>query len=147
MKKLLFLIVLPLLLMTNTALGEPDLVGIWSIDMYYIYSDGSYGHETPPYEITIDTQVGNRFSGCVWDGGSTLPERGQYFSGVVDGKNIYITHWDSISIGTVNKKGTHMEVVNQAFDADDRTSKTSIGTGTKLDEPWDPCPVPLPPLP
>ena len=148
MKKTYVLIALPLLLIAKSALGQPNVLGEWSVKQLYIHSNGDYGDVTET--IMIDFQVGNRFSGCVWNGDlSDPPERGEYFSGVIVGRRIYITHWDSITRGRVSGNGMRMWGINHAFDPEpeDRTSKTSIARATKVDEAYSECPKPLPPPP
>ena len=71
----------------------------------------------------------------------------RYFSGVLNGDDIWVTSWDSISIGTVDRTRTEMNLVNlhQALDESIpgdsvNNSKTASVVATKLpDEPAS-CP-------
>jgi len=109
-----------------------DLVGTWCVDMHSNYSQGTTlpaeldVHER--YDIEIQDQGKSGFYGRVW---ADPPGEYTYFSGVLDGKDIYFTHWDSATTGRLGKGGKEITFVNQAFDADDRSAKTSIGLATK----------------
>lgn len=49
-----------------------------------------------------------------------------YFSGVMHGSNIRITSWDSISIGTINRAGTEMSLVNMRQSLDEGDNNNSV---------------------
>ena len=95
MKKLLFLIVLPLLLIANTAFGgEADLVGTWSVDgtclktgTYYNpnydpYADGVTEEQKDP--LVIVWQEDGLFKGYVCN----VETPNGIFFGTIDGKKI-----------------------------------------------------------
>jgi hypothetical protein len=153
MKRLTVLLALALILTTSTAFSQPsDLKGRWEYTINYINSDPTVGYGTATEEFLIDVQIpisNNRslFSGCALDG-PYPPERGQYFSGVLDGKDIYLVHHDSITTGKF--KNNVIEFKNLVFDIDDGSSETSIGTAMWQSNnlPDDECPdIPLFPGP
>ena len=127
-----------ILFAANTFAKDPDLNGCWDV---YIDQISSWG--TPvvgqPGEASIEHNTiwivqgsnDNRFSGFV----SNLPssEDGRNFSGVVVGKDVYITHWDSVTKAKLVGKD-ELSGINQAFgDSDDRDSKTASATAFRLD--------------
>ena len=134
MKKLTLLVTLSFLLIAIPSFGQ-DLVGTWCVYMSEAVSaqgqyctpdaDGSFG-EAPPEEIVITDQddfiYGTLFRGYVDHGGGECG----YFSGVLDGKTISITHWDSVTRGTFKQKGNNppeIYFINNAFPPQTRTKK------------------------
>jgi hypothetical protein len=78
----------------------------------------------------------NRFYGFV----SNLPdtEEGRDFSGIVVGKDVYITHWDSITKAKLSGNGKEFSGINQAFNESDggidvKDSITASATAIRLD--------------
>jgi len=130
MKKAGIFVVAPALLAASMASGAVDLTGTWCVDLTSNYSQGLSStpvlDQEEVYEIVIDAQGATGFYGHV-DVGTEFT----YFSGIIDGKDVYFTHWDSITTGRLGKNGTEISFVNQAFDADDRSAKTSIGLASK----------------
>jgi hypothetical protein len=137
MKKMLLLLVVPFLFVPGTAFAQPNLDGCWLVSFDYIASDGSGGHED--HYIRINHQGGPLFSAWVMD---VCPEDGAYFSGVIDGKDFYLTHWDSLTFGKVVGNGQAITFVNQAFFPDgfgdpydhNKASETAIGMATRVDD-------------
>lgn len=109
--------------------GDPDLNGCWDVYIDQIDSDGVKGTEHNTIWVVQDAND-NRFSGYV----ANLPssELGRKFSGVVMGKEVFITHWDSLTKATLIGKDT-LSGVNQSFDIDQRSSKTASAMATRLD--------------
>ena len=153
MKKTVLFLTLSLFFIAGSAFAQTDLTGTWCVSMSEAYSasgseppaqphdpvlDGSYVEAQ--YEIVIDSQddsspFGILFFGHVniYDVNNVLTEV-TYFSGVLDGKDISMTSWDSVTRGLLKQKGNNpMEIhfINNAFDADNRSSKTSIGVAIK----------------
>ena len=98
--------------------------------MSSVYSEQEYAEasfsEEPNAVIEIigqkDYTYGNLFHGYVDHENN---ERG-YFSGVLDGKIISFTHWDSVTRGTLIQKGNkplEIHFINNAFFADERGSR------------------------
>jgi hypothetical protein len=119
MKKLFFLIVLPLLLIANITFGgEADLVGTWSVEgtclrtgaypgpNYDPYADGDTEQQTDP--IVIVWQENGLFKGYVC--GVETPNG--IFFGTIDGKKITMTQWDAIVYGQLNGKGDEITFVS-----------------------------------
>jgi hypothetical protein len=145
MKKITLFLALSFILIAFPAFGQ-DLVGTWCVYMSEAVSaqsqsctpssDGSFSDATPE-EIEITDQddyaYGILFRGFVAHGNGECG----YFSGVLDGNTISITHWDSVTRGTFTQKGNkppEIHFINNAFDADNRGSKTAIGVAIK-----EPC--------
>jgi hypothetical protein len=129
MKPLLASIVLSLLVVTPVAVAAaPDLGGCWDVTIDQIDSEGVKGSEHNTVLITPHPADSQFFSGFVCNLPDT--EEGRNFSGVVVGKTAYFTHWDSITEAQV--MGKKLRGVNQAFDADNRASKTALATAVKL---------------
>ena len=119
MKKILLIIALPIFLFANTAFGV-DVTGVWyvEVDCVRIGTDtspnpepygvkdgkGYYAFEQGGY-IVITEQQGDLFNGLSCPADSAIPGRTNFY-GAIMGKNIYFTHWDSISVGSINNKGT-----------------------------------------
>lgn len=134
----LFIWVFLIFCTANAFAADPDLTGCWDV---YIDQISSWGTpeiglpgEASTEHNTIWIEQGsndNRFSGFV----SNLPsgELGRNFSGVVVGKDVYITHWDSVTKATLIGKD-QISGVNQAFgDSVDRDSRTASATAFRLD--------------
>lgn len=136
-----------LLFVAVPVFGQPDLTGTWCVFMSAAYSEGSPNIGTEKfydetYEIEIDEQdasspYGLLFYGSVDVGGGETT----YFSGVLEDQTISMTHWDSVTRGTLKQKGSNpmqIEFINNAFNEDFRSSKTSVGVavhgGCPLDE-------------
>ena len=129
MKNLTVFVTLFLLLVAGTAFGGPNLDGTWCVQMEYMESDGTTGPEE--YNIEIYMEPGDRlFYGKVPEVCVTDPDS-CWFSGVLNGRDVYFTHWDSVTTGKLTGNGKTIRFVNQAWDADPRSSKTSIGRATK----------------
>lgn len=139
MKLKTLFVILPILLFALPVLGQPDLRGPWCVSMSVANSDGTV---TPAdffinedYEIVIDEQndtspYGVPFYGHVDVGGGETT----YFSGVLDDTTISMTHWDSVTRGTLKKKNNkpmQINFINNAFDADNRSGKTSVGVAVQ----------------
>lgn len=132
MKKIFALCILSLFLFTSIVMGgETNLDGCWDVDISSITSDGVKGFEHNVIKIMQDPGD-NRFHGFV----SNLPEieEGRNFSGVVNGKELYITHWDSLSKATLRGKKDEFSGINQALDSDNRASQTSTAIVIKFDD-------------
>lgn len=96
--------------------------------------DGQPGEASTEHNsirIVQDSNDNRFFSGFV----SNLPasELGRNFSGIVVKKDVYITHWDSITKATLKGKDK-FSGINQAFaDSFNRDSKTAFATAFRLD--------------
>ena len=156
MKKLLFLIVLPLLLIANTAFGaEADLVGTWSVDgtcltigeydpndlkNYDPYGPGYTEAATDP--LVIVWQENGLFKGYVC--GVETPNG--IFFGTIDGKKITITQWDAIVHGQLNGKGDEITFVSHHAQKNPGSAPgTCIGVATKESDDFTCAPDPIPP--
>ncbi len=102
------------------------------------YSAGTFGeadYDEEEYEIEFvdqeEADYGVLFYGRVDVGGGEFT----YFSGVLDGEEISLTHWDSVTRGKLPKvkkdQPLQINFVNNAFNADDRSGKTAIGVAIK----------------
>lgn len=118
-----------------------DLIGTWCVSMSAAYSTyPSNGYYVVPSFVEEETEIvinyqeeldyGTLFAGYVvvgeneWNG----------FSGVLDGDEISMTHWDSVTRGKLKeKKDSPLRItfINNAFKATDRIGKTSIGAAIK----------------
>ena len=136
---------LSILLIAFPALGEPVLTGTWCVFMSSAYSEGDPNPQDSPgfyeemYPIEITAQITAAY-GVLFYGQVDVGIEDTYFSGVLDGKTISMTHWDSVTRGELKKKGKkplRIEFINNAFDESTRSGKTSIGEAVKGD-----CPVP-----
>jgi len=146
MKNFTFFVTLSLLLIAGPAFGQPDLTGTWCIYTSEANSGGEFDvppagnfSEPDPYEIVIDEQDdsythGSLFYGhVVHDSNPPPPEYG-FFSGVLDGRRISMTHWDSVTRGTLRQRinrPLRIHFINNAFDAKNRIAKTAIGVAIK----------------
>ena len=139
MKFTTLFVTLSILLIALPVLGQPDLTGPWCVSMSVAYSEGNdttlIFFIDEQYEIVIDAQndtspYGIPFYGHVDVGGGEIT----YFSGVLDDNTISMTHWDSVTRGILKEKGNNplqMNFINNAFDADNRSGKTSVGIAVK----------------
>ena len=120
-----------ILFAANTFAKDPDLTGCWDV---YIDQITSYPGVTGTEHNTIwieQVTNDNLFSGFV----SNLPasEAGRNFSGIVIKKDVYITHWDSITKAKLKGKN-EFTGINQAFgDLSNKDSKTAFVTAFRLD--------------
>jgi hypothetical protein len=125
------------LLFALPASGAPDLVGTWCVSMSSAYSQGTYGSAgfwEEEYEIEFMAQTEGEFGTLFYGQVEVLPNvEWTYFSGVLDGDEISMTHWDSVTRGKIKEKKGNIKInfVNNAFDDDDRRGKTSIGIAVK----------------
>lgn len=149
MKKILFIIVLSFFLIGNAAFGA-DLVGTWSIqsDCARIGNHwvGDYwnnpGTDDPtgiytnePHQIVITDQdpVTGLFKGYSCD--AEVPNT--YFYGVIDGKTLHITHWDSVTFGKL-KGNDSIKFISQNQQKNPESAPgTCIGTATKVSDTSD----------
>jgi hypothetical protein len=128
MKTLTAFIVLPLILIAGIAFAQPpDLTGRWTYKLEVMDSDGMDYKETGVF--IIDTQVDltdtkSLISGCTKSdfGGE---DKGQYFSGALVGKNVYITFPSSTIKGKLKKNG--MSLVSQVFNTEETHAQTGVG--------------------
>ena len=123
----------------NAFAADPDLTGCWDVYIDQVSSwgtpvDGDPGEVSAEHNtisIVQDSNDNRFFSGFV----SNLPpiEKGRNFSGIVVGKDVYITHWDSVTKAKLVGKD-ELSGINQAFgDSEDRDSKTASATAFRLD--------------
>ena len=137
MKPTPFIVSLSILFLAIPAFGQPDLTGIWCVSMSSAYSQGTTGVPgffEEEYEIEFISQKDNASYGILFYGQVDVGSEYTYFSGVLDGDNISMTHWDSVTRGTLKqKKNKPLEIsfINNAFNAKDRGGKTSIGVAIK----------------
>lgn len=137
---------LSILLLATPVSGQTQIKGEWCVSMSTAYSQGTntlgdvvyssmpYFQEEE-YEIVIDKQdnnspYGTPFYGHVDVGAGEIT----YFSGVLDGQAISMTHWDSVTRGILvmdKNKAVQINFINNAFDADWRRGKTSVGVAIK----------------
>lgn len=132
----LFMSLSIMLIALPMSVQSADLVGEWCVSMSTAFSEGTVdppGFFEEEYEIEIIAQVdgayGVLFYGQVWVGIEYT-----YFSGVLDGDEISMTHWDSVTRGKLKQKKDkplQINFINNAFDSDDRSGKTSIGIVVK----------------
>jgi len=105
----------------------PNLIGGWTVNVQKVSEEG---FKTERGSLSITEQRGNFFKG------HAVPEdaRRTNFYGVVVGRDIYITFWDSICSGTLNKKGTQFTFIgqNQQYDPPHSPS-TETGVAVKWD--------------
>jgi len=128
MKKLI--LILPFLLIALNV-SAADLSGCWEVDIQGIDSFGNYVPQNNYIRI-IDEGDG-LFWGWVCNNPDPA-EDGMHFSGVKDGKDLYITHWDSFTKGTMKGKN-EFSGVNQAVDEGPiRESTTSLATAYRMDD-------------
>ncbi len=96
--------------MANTTFGA-DLVGTWDVESQCVRigdpADDTDDYTSEPHQIVITDQNGNRFKGYA------LPQDPPYtnFYGVIIGNTVYITSWDSISVGRL--AGNKIRFVSQ----------------------------------
>jgi len=126
MKKILLIIALPGLLFANTAFGV-DVTGVWGvetdcvrigdrsiIDPYGVEDGKGYYYPGETGYFVITEQRGDLFNGLSCPKPDPGYEGRKNFYGAIMGKKIYFTHWDSISVGSINNKGTVIsDVVSQ----------------------------------
>jgi hypothetical protein len=121
-----------------------DLFGLWQMALDTAKADNDsdtytfFDPDNSEYQyFVVTSHQNNLFKGyaCTVDPDT---ER-SYFSGVLDGNNVWVTSWDSISIGTVNRTGTEMVLVNMVQSLDEgstnnstNNSSTSSVVATKL---------------
>ena len=136
MKLTTYFVSLLILFIAIPACAQPNLTGIWCVSMSSAYSQGTTG--TPgfseeEYEIEFLAQKDNASYGIIFYGQVDVGSEYTYFSGVLDGHKISMTHWDSVTRGTLKKKKKTLEIsfINNAFEAKDRRAKTSIGVALK----------------
>ena len=139
MKTFFFFLVVSFFIVSaaNTFAKDPDLNGCWDVYIDQISSwgtpvDGQPGEASTEHNTIWIEQAtdDNRFSGFV----SNLPasEAGRNFSGIVIKRDVYITHWDSITKAKLKGKN-EFTGINQAFgDSSDRDSKTAFATAIRL---------------
>jgi len=111
--------------------GAADLSGCWEVEIEGITSQGV--PETENNHIWIIQEDNDLFWGWVCNDPNPA-EQGMHFSGAIDGKDVYITHWDSFTKARLKKKGKRFKGINQAVDIDDREGKTSFGTANRVDD-------------
>ena len=137
---------LSILLVAFPALGEPDLTGTWCVSMSTAYSQGDPNPPNSPgffeeeYEIEILEQENNALYGVLFHGQVDVGTEFTFFSGVLDGDDISMTHWDSVTRGKLKEKKNkphEISFINNAFDADYRSGKTAVGIAVKGN-----CPLP-----
>lgn len=138
MKKILVLIALSLLLITNTAFGGPDLVGTWEVESECVRAGSPWTATNHPPEYTdellyivITEQQGSLFYGhsCPED-----PPNSDFY-GAIDGNKIYITFWDSVTVGRVRKNGSEISFISQnQLKNPPSAPGTCIGIATKTDD-------------
>lgn len=113
----------------NTFSRDPDLNWCWDV---HIDQVTSYPGATGTEHNTIGIEQApndNRFSGFVSN--SPLTEDRKRFG--YRGKDFYITHWDSITKATLQRK-EKFSGNNQVFsDSSNRDSKTAFATAIRLD--------------
>lgn len=107
-----------------------DISGCWDVVIYSVDSKGDTGDNPEENQIWVKHVVDDRYWG--WVCNIDPVEEGRNFSAVVDGADVYITHWDSLTKATLDKEGDSFSGINQAFDADPRGSKTSFATATRM---------------
>ncbi|BBO79040.1 hypothetical protein DSCW_64570 [Desulfosarcina widdelii] len=147
MKKILIFNIISLLLFGIPAFaGDVDLSGCWEVEIGGIDSKGQKIEENN--HIWIVQEEDNFFSGWVCNDPDPA-EEGMHFSGAIDGREIYITHWDSFTKATLNGRGDVISGVNQGQDIDKRVGKTSFATAIRVDndecspcEPYNPDTAP-----
>ena len=126
MKRLFVLFVLPLVLIANTASGEPDLQGCWSVEVNCIGPAPPLPNET--FFISIENQSEGLFEVYNCSDSDADP-----CYGAIDKRNIYITCWDNIITGQIEKNGTKMTFITQNQDPVLKEAGTCKGTAEKVD--------------
>lgn len=161
MKLRMFFRVLVSLVVFSTSLAygaKPtiNLWGLWEMALDKAEADNDPSTYTffdpddddPKYKyFVISSHEQNLFKGYACTGDSDI-ER-SYFSGVINGDSVWITSWDSVTIGTIDRTGTEMSFVNmlQSLEEDPNNpsvnkSATSSGVATRkvVLLPHDPVP-------
>jgi hypothetical protein len=146
MKNILILSVISFLLFGIPAFaGDVDLSGCWEVEIVGIDSQAQSTDENN--HIWIIQGDDNLFTGWVCND-PLEAEKGMHFSGAIDGKDIYITHWDSFTKAKLKGQGNVFSGINQGQDIDERLGKTSFGTATRVDDGFCyPCLPYSPPTP
>lgn len=132
MKKIVVLILIVFASPTFAA-KQQDLTGYWSISQQIVDATT----DTPAYKeensaFVITQHDGDYFKGHACPKESDLTD----LYGILEGKIVYLTAWDSLSVGNINSSGTEMYVISQKqnYNVDQMRNESSTArvVGTKL---------------
>jgi len=116
MKKILIVLFLSVFCFSDPAYaGSKDLVGTWEYTMVCMRIGDNLDHNLPAVISRETTQfVITDYSKNVLKGYSCDAEAPNgYLFGATDGRKVYITTWDSFTIGTLNSSGNKIRFVSQ----------------------------------